>query len=168
MWIGTNGTWQKSLVKSCSIENCSTRRCPLRTSSRMLQSSLRTTRIRSSIQWCWNARQPGKHGVQSALQGNRPHVEPAASPFWTDPACPDAPSFAVVSQEDQVIAGLMTQQPGKLWSYITGHLKVIKTTTNENYLYKHQLMWGPKHNSWRLVFAFLPGSRAQARPLSSM
>ena len=29
----------------------------------------------------------------------------------------------------------------------------------ESGLCKHQLMWDPKHQSWRLVFAFLPGSR---------
>ena len=30
----------------------------------------------------------------------------------------------------------------------------------ESDVFKHQLMWDPKHNSWKLVFAFLPGSRA--------
>ena len=80
---------------------------------------------------------PDKHGLQPSLCSARiqpaPPREPESSPFWTDPACSDAPPDAVISQEDQVVAGLVAQHPGKLWTYVTGHLKVIKTTINNSY-----------------------------------
>ena len=40
------------------------------------------------------------------------------------------PQYGVISTEDKVLAGLLAQQPGKLWRYMTGHLKLLKTTTN--------------------------------------
>ena len=64
---------------------------------------------------------------------NRPPVEPESSPFWIDPACTDVPSYAVVSPERKCVAGLLAQQSGKLWRYVTSHLKVLRSTTNRRY-----------------------------------
>ena len=63
---------------------------------------------------------------------NRPPVK-LESPFWIDPACTDVPPYALISPEDKCVAGLLAQQPGKLWRYMTSHLKVFKTTANHSY-----------------------------------
>ena len=60
-----------------------------------------------------------------APSSNRPLVEPEASPFWTDPTCTctDLPPYAVIGPDDKLVAGLLSQTPGKLWHYMTGRLK---------------------------------------------
>ena len=63
---------------------------------------------------------------------NRPPVEPEISPFWTDPACTDIPPYAVKGPDDH-IAGIVSQTPGRLWHYITGHLKTLQSPINRSY-----------------------------------
>ena len=96
----------------------------------MLRSFQTTIRILSGMPCWWNVIQAWLSiQIYISPASNRAPVEPESPPFWTDPACSDAPPYAVISPEDHVIAGLIAQQPGTLWSYITGHLRVIKTTT---------------------------------------
>ena len=102
MWIGTSGTWKKSMVKSCSTKNCSTKSRLPRVSSRMLRSSQTTIHMESRTPWCCNISQA-----------------------W--------PGSLIKSIQDHGVAGLVAQQPGKLWNYITGHLKTIQTTINKSY-----------------------------------
>ena len=54
--------------------------------------------------------------ISTGPVSNNPLVEPDVSPFWTDPACTTVPAYAVSSPDDKLVAGLIAQQPGKLWS----------------------------------------------------
>ena len=55
---------------------------------------------------------------------------PETSPLWTDPDCTLAPMHhhTTALSEARGIAGLTADKPGKLWSYVTGYLKTLKST----------------------------------------
>ena len=55
------------------------------------------------------------------------------SPFWTDPACVDIPLHAIIHDEDKHVAGLIAQNPGRLWHYMTGQIKTIQSSINRGY-----------------------------------
>ena len=68
--------------------------------------------------------------MEPSLQGTSielTSVEPETSPLWTDPDRCLAPSYAGLTEQNG-IAGLTADKPGKWWSYITGHLKTLETT----------------------------------------
>ena len=59
-------------------------------------------------------------------------VEPEVSPFSTDPACADVPTYAVKGPDDH-IAGIISPTPGRLWHYVTGDLKTLQSPINRSY-----------------------------------
>ena len=56
-------------------------------------------------------------------------LEPEISPVWTDPARTDL----AVGTEDEHIAGILSQTPGRLWRYMTGHLKTFQSPINRGH-----------------------------------
>ena len=60
--------------------------------------------------------------------------EPAYSPFWTTPGCTDIPDYAIINPKDGIVAGLVAERPGKLWKYMTGHLKNLRSPISKSYL----------------------------------
>ena len=118
-------TCRTSLVLTCGTRNCSPRLLPTEDLIREYgEGPGRPPRLSpadSSMQWSCNALQAWRSILTMFPQSR------------TDPACTTPPPYAVMSPEDKIVAGLTAQQPGKLWNYITGHLKVLKTTTNKSY-----------------------------------
>ena len=48
--------------------------------------------------------------------------------------CQDTPKYAIHSNpKDRIVAGLVSDRPGKLWKYMTGHLQKLQSLISKSY-----------------------------------